>query len=154
MKARLITIVLVCLSVCYLVGGESGEGVVHSASDEGVVHNASDEGVVHNARHEDVVHSDEGVVHSVSKRTVKGGPLFGPGRGTSCTVKGSYCSCHYCKCEHGNIHCQKHGATSLMHGHGKHYCYGSMEGEHCTCDYCKCKHGFGQHGHGRACGHG
>ena len=37
MKARLITIVLVCLSVCYLVGGESG--VVHIGSDEDVVHN-------------------------------------------------------------------------------------------------------------------
>ena len=100
MKARLITIVLVCLSVCCLVIGEGGDG---GEGGEDVVHNAS----------------DEDVVHSVSKRTVKAGPLFGPGRGSSCTVKGSYCSCHYCKCEHGNIHCQKHGATSLMHGHGK-----------------------------------
>merc|ERR1719206_90173 len=136
------------MSVCCLVGGEGidgGEGGKGGDDGEGGevgeggVHNVGDEG--------------DGVVHSISKRTVKGGSLFGPGRGTSCTVKGSYCSCHYCKCDHGNIHCQKHGATSLMHGHGKHYCYGSMEGEHCTCDYCKCKHGFGQHGHGRACGH-
>ena len=29
--------------------------------------------------------------------------------GTACIVKGSYCSCHYCKCEHGHIHCKGHG---------------------------------------------
>merc|ERR1712210_21695 len=32
----------------------------------------------------------------------------GKGSGTACVVKGSYCNCHYCKCESGNIHC---GAT-------------------------------------------
>lgn len=35
--------------------------------------------------------------------------------GTACIVKGSYCSCHYCKCEKGHIHCGKHG------GYGKIY---------------------------------
>ena len=30
--------------------------------------------------------------------------------GTACIVKGSYCSCHYCKCEKGWVHCgKKHG---------------------------------------------
>ena len=32
----------------------------------------------------------------------KGG---GKGGGTSCIVKGSYCMCHYCKCEHGHLSC-------------------------------------------------
>ena len=27
------------------------------------------------------------------------------GTGSSCVVKGSYCQCHYCKCEHGHLHC-------------------------------------------------
>merc|ERR1719158_2590463 len=25
------------------------------------------------------------------------------GHGTACIVKGSYCQCHYCKCEHGHV---------------------------------------------------
>ena len=29
--------------------------------------------------------------------------------GTSCVVKGSYCQCHYCKCERGQLHCSKKG---------------------------------------------
>ena len=33
--------------------------------------------------------------------------------GTACLVKGSYCSCHYCKCEHGWVHC------GHKHGHGE-----------------------------------
>merc|ERR1719483_1219909 len=73
---------------------------------------------------------------SRSKRTLGG---HHTGTGTSCEVKGSYCSCHYCKCDHGSVHCGKLGAKSLSSGHGKHYCYGAMEGEHCECDYCKCK---------------
>ena len=63
--------------------------------------------------------------------------------GTACIVKGSYCSCHYCKCEKGWVHC------GYKHGHGKKYCYGSMEGQYCHCDYCKCKHGFGSKGYGK-----
>ena len=55
----------------------------------------------------------------ISKRTLKGGHHFSGGSGTSCSVKGSYCSCHYCKCDYGQIHCHKHGATAYMHGHGK-----------------------------------
>ena len=35
--------------------------------------------------------------------------------GTACIVKGSYCSCHYCKCEKGWVHCGK------KHGYGKSY---------------------------------
>ena len=32
------------------------------------------------------------------------------GHGTACIVKGSYCNCHYCKCEKGWVHCgHKHG---------------------------------------------
>ena len=31
------------------------------------------------------------------------------GTGTGCVVKGSYCQCHYCKCEKGQLHCQKKG---------------------------------------------
>ena len=31
----------------------------------------------------------------------------GYGGGTACIVKGSYCQCHYCKCEHGFLHCGK-----------------------------------------------
>merc|ERR1712029_90879 len=68
----------------------------------------------------------------------KGG---GGGSGSACIVKGSYCSCHYCRCEKGQINCGKgygHGG-----GYGKKYCYGGMEGEYCHCDYCKCKNGFG-----------
>ena len=34
------------------------------------------------------------------------------------TVQGSYCQCHYCKCEKGHIHCKGHG-----HGGG----YGELE---------------------------
>ena len=30
--------------------------------------------------------------------------------GTACIVKGSYCNCHYCKCEKGWVWCgHKHG---------------------------------------------
>eukprot|EP00095_Tigriopus_kingsejongensis_P008846 snap_masked-scaffold15_size728074-processed-gene-2.0 protein:Tk08846 transcript:snap_masked-scaffold15_size728074-processed-gene-2.0-mRNA-1 annotation:"protein isoform a" len=68
--------------------------------------------------------------------------------GTACIVKGSYCSCHHCKCEKGHIHCDGHGKK----GYGKKYCYGSMEGEYCHCDYCKCKHGFGTSGYGNDVG--
>merc|ERR1712012_1474496 len=63
------------------------------------------------------------------------------GIGTACIVKGSYCQCHYCKCEKGHIHCKGHGHGG---GYGKKYCYGSMEGEYCHCDYCKRKHGYGE----------
>ncbi len=65
-------------------------------------------------------------------------------KGTACIVKGSYCNCHYCKCEKGHIHCGGYG----KHGHGKKYCYGSTQGEYCHCDYCKCKHGYGSTGYG------
>ena len=77
------------------------------------------------------------------------------------------------RCDHGFIHCVKHGATSFHHGIGKiavgiwswfnlifwwfvgkNYCYGHMEGEHCHCDYCKCKHGYGEHGKHGGCGGG
>ena len=35
--------------------------------------------------------------------------------GTACIVKGSYCSCHYCKCEHGWVWCghKKHGGKDI-----------------------------------------
>ena len=33
-------------------------------------------------------------------------------------LQGSYCQCHYCKCEKGHIHCKGHG-----HGGG----YGKLE---------------------------
>ncbi len=36
------------------------------------------------------------------------------GSGTACIVKGSYCNCHYCKCEKGWVHCG-YG----KHGHGE-----------------------------------
>ena len=36
--------------------------------------------------------------------------------GTACIVKGSYCQCHYCKCEHGHLHCKGHGHGG---GYGK-----------------------------------
>lgn len=36
------------------------------------------------------------------------------GGGTACIVKGSYCNCHYCKCEKGHVHCSGYG----KHGHG------------------------------------
>ena len=36
-------------------------------------------------------------------------------KGTSCIVKGSYCNCHYCKCEKGHVHCGGYGKG----GHGK-----------------------------------
>ncbi|CAB4063709.1 unnamed protein product [Lepeophtheirus salmonis] len=65
------------------------------------------------------------------------------GHGTACIVKGSYCNCHYCKCEKGHVHCGGYGK-----GYGKKYCYGSTQGEYCHCDYCKCKHGFGSTGYG------
>ena len=36
--------------------------------------------------------------------------------GTACIVKGSYCSCHYCKCEHGHVWCghKHHGGKFMM----------------------------------------
>ena len=40
----------------------------------------------------------------------------GGGGGTSCIVKGSYCQCHYCKCEHGQLHC---GSKKGGYGHEK-----------------------------------
>ena len=33
----------------------------------------------------------------------------GKGTGTACLVKGSYCQCHYCKCEKGQVHCSGYG---------------------------------------------
>ena len=47
------------------------------------------------------------------------GRSFGHGHkasGTACLVKGSYCSCHYCKCEKGNVWCD--GGKGGKHGHG------------------------------------
>ena len=38
-------------------------------------------------------------------------------KGTACIVKGSYCNCHYCKCEKGHVHCGGYGKG----GHGKIY---------------------------------
>merc|ERR1712064_17076 len=76
------------------------------------------------------------------------------GTGTGCVVKGSYCQCHYCKCEKGQLHCSKKGFGGFGHkGVGKRYCYGSMEGEYCHCDYCRCKHGYGlsTHPSGHVC---
>ena len=32
--------------------------------------------------------------------------------------QGSYCQCHYCKCEHGQLHCKGHGHSSG--GYGEH----------------------------------
>jgi len=61
-----------------------------------------------------------------------------------CIVKGSYCQCHYCRCEKGQLHCKED--PKKKPGYGKRYCYGSMEGEHCHCDYCKCRHGYGHEG--------
>ena len=40
------------------------------------------------------------------------------GTGTGCVVKGSYCQCHYCKCEKGQLHCQKKG-LGFNKGFGK-----------------------------------
>ena len=40
------------------------------------------------------------------------------GSGTACIVKGSYCQCHYCKCEKGQLHCQKKG-LGFNKGFGK-----------------------------------
>ena len=31
------------------------------------------------------------------------------GTGTGCVVKGSYCQCHYCKCEKGHVSCKGYG---------------------------------------------
>ena len=33
----------------------------------------------------------------------------GHGGGTACIVKGSYCQCHYCKCEKGHVSCKGYG---------------------------------------------
>ena len=33
----------------------------------------------------------------------------GSGSGSACIVKGSYCNCHYCKCEKGHISCSGYG---------------------------------------------
>ena len=40
----------------------------------------------------------------------------GKGGGTSCVTKGSYCQCHYCKCEQGHLNCS---AGKGGHGHDK-----------------------------------
>ena len=69
--------------------------------------------------------------------------------GTACLVKGSYCNCHYCKCDKGTVHCGGYGKG----GYGKKYCYGSTQGEYCHCDYCKCKHGYGSSGYGHCDDH-
>jgi hypothetical protein len=34
----------------------------------------------------------------------------------SCETKGSYCLCHYCKCEKGRVHC---GKPDLQFGYGR-----------------------------------
>ena len=41
------------------------------------------------------------------------------GTGSSCVVKGSYCQCHYCKCEKGQLHCRAKG-LAFNHGFGKY----------------------------------
>ena len=41
------------------------------------------------------------------------------GKGTACIVKGSYCNCHYCKCEKGHVHCGGYGKG----GHGMLLCW-------------------------------
>ena len=41
------------------------------------------------------------------------------GTGSSCVVKGSYCQCHYCKCEKGQLHCRAKG-LAFTHGFGKY----------------------------------
>ena len=46
-----------------------------------------------------------------------GGGGGGSGSGTACIVKGSYCNCHYCKCEKGQISCSGYG-----HGGGYGEC--------------------------------
>ena len=38
------------------------------------------------------------------------------GSGTACIVKGSYCQCHYCKCEKGHVSCKGYGHDK---GYGK-----------------------------------
>ena len=38
-----------------------------------------------------------------------GGYGGGHGSGTACIVKGSYCQCHYCKCEKGHVSCKGYG---------------------------------------------
>ena len=43
----------------------------------------------------------------------------GHGGGSACIVKGSYCNCHYCKCEKGQVGCKGYG-----HGGG----YGTYAG--------------------------
>merc|ERR1711974_446551 len=86
------------------------------------------------------------VVPGAEELVKRTGPVH-HGTGTSCVVKGSYCQCHYCKCEKGQLHCRAKG-LGFHKGFGKRYCYGSMEGEYCHCDYCRCKHGYGLSGHG------
>ena len=34
-----------------------------------------------------------------------GGKLGKDGRGIDCSMKGSYCACHECACDYGQIHC-------------------------------------------------
>ena len=41
------------------------------------------------------------------------------GTGTGCVVKGSYCQCHYCKCERGILYCQHHKAFN-DYGYGQY----------------------------------
>ena len=45
-----------------------------------------------------------------------GGYGGGGGSGTACIVKGSYCQCHYCKCEHGHVKCKGYGSSG---GYGR-----------------------------------
>ncbi len=78
--------------------------------------------------------------------------------------QGSYCNCHYCKCEKGSVHCDKHGYGETtfnfqnifvnnnkisFESPGKKYCFGSSEGQYCHCDFCKCSKGFGSSGYGK-----
>ena len=57
-----------------------------------------------------------------------GGYGGGHGGGTACIVKGSYCQCHYCKCEKGHVSCKGYGhdkgygnnefyISSIFYGH-------------------------------------
>ena len=42
----------------------------------------------------------------------------GPVKEVSCETKGSYCLCHYCKCEKGQVHC---GKSDNQFGYGRAY---------------------------------
>lgn len=56
------------------------------------------------------------------------------GIGTACIVKGSYCQCHYCKCEKGHIHCKGHG-----HGGGYGEFQHKSEGLHSKYSFIQAK---------------